>query len=379
MTTYTDFFQQIQYLEAKKLPFVAFKQPLSTKIQLFWQENQSLFGNKQGFLMQSFHENAIFIACEGYKEADFGQKPSCASAAQDGARLAQHCAHQTQDCVTLTQHRADKTQNSAIFAQDSVSTPSEGSYKKQVVFAIEQIEKGYFQKVVLSRKVRVRVKPASLAVYFERLCEKYPSAFCYVCFHPEIGKWVAATPETLLYIQGNSIQTMALAGTKQADANENPSWSDKEKAEQGWVTSFIEEALQGITTNLHRSEVKNVRAGNLWHLCTEISAEKKETTSVETLLQALHPTPAVCGYPTQPALDFILHNEGYARDYYTGYCGIVGFPQTDVGHYFVNLRCMQLEEDTANIFVGAGITENSDPQSEWDETQHKLQTMLSIL
>ena len=94
------------------------------------------------------------------------------------------------------------------------------------------------------------------------------------------------------------------------------------------------------------------------------------------IVKALHPTPAVCGYPTEKAREFILANESYDRQYYTGFCGLVEENKLDL---YVNLRCMQLKEGKAHLYVGGGITKDSNPESEFAETQHKAQTMLAVL
>jgi isochorismate synthase len=123
-----------------------------------------------------------------------------------------------------------------------------------------------------------------------------------------------------------------------------------------------------------------VVAGNLMHLRTDFKVDLKEVdfpTLGSEMLHLLHPTSAICGLPKEPAAAFIKENEGYNRSYYSGYLGPVNSP---VGtHLFVNLRCMQLLENQAILYAGAGITGESSPEKEYQETQHKMQTMRSIL
>jgi isochorismate synthase len=95
------------------------------------------------------------------------------------------------------------------------------------------------------------------------------------------------------------------------------------------------------------------------------------------MLALLHPTSAVCGLPKEPATVFIRQQEGYDRSYYSGFLGPV---QVDgESHIFVNLRCMQLFEDTALLYAGAGITADSEPDKEWQETKLKMDTMREII
>ena len=95
------------------------------------------------------------------------------------------------------------------------------------------------------------------------------------------------------------------------------------------------------------------------------------------MLELLHPTSAVCGMPRELADEFIKANEGYQRSLYAGFLGPVGFEgNTDL---FVNLRCMQIDNEKARLFAGAGITEYSNPEKEFQETSSKMQTMLKVL
>jgi isochorismate synthase len=97
-----------------------------------------------------------------------------------------------------------------------------------------------------------------------------------------------------------------------------------------------------------------------------------------TIASALHPTPAVCGYPQKYAKEYILKNEAYSREFYTGFLGPVSATDKSAT-LMVNLRCMKIEANTARLFVGGGITIVSDPEAEWQETQNKMQTMLQVL
>ena len=95
------------------------------------------------------------------------------------------------------------------------------------------------------------------------------------------------------------------------------------------------------------------------------------------MLDLLHPTSAVCGMPQEPALDFLRKHEEYDRAFYSGYLGPVNIEnETNI---FVNLRCMQLLSQKAILYAGAGVTIDSDPEKEWQETEMKLQTLLNVL
>ena len=101
--------------------------------------------------------------------------------------------------------------------------------------------------------------------------------------------------------------------------------------------------------------------------------------SIKDFVSSLHPTPAVCGLPMKAAKDFIIKNEGYNREFYTGFLGALNF-ENEKTELFVNLRCMQyVENKKLALYVGGGITKDSNATLEWDETENKTKTMLDVL
>ncbi len=248
-----------------------------------------------------------------------------------------------------------------------------------VSLALATIKEGNAEKIVVSRKKLLQLKDFDLKKVMMRLFSLYPAAFCYVWFHPETGLWCGATPETLLNVNEQEFTTMALAGTMVAKTGKVLQWTQKERDEQQIVTDAIVKALAPHTETLETSNTYNHRAGNLTHLRTDITGRlKKNAASLQHVAAALHPTPAVCGLPTESAKRFINAVEKYDRKFYTGYLGLV-CPSQNEAQLFVNLRCMQLTEANATLFVGGGITEASKPEAEWEETRNKLQTMLQVL
>lgn len=261
---------------------------------------------------------------------------------------------------------------------------------------IEQIQEGDFKKVVLSRKVEVVCDSSSIDL-FQKLLANYETVFCYIWFHPKTGLWLGATPEILLKVENQQLTTMSLAGTQKYIENENPNWGTKELEEQNLVTQYISSAIKGSVSDLKISDRTSVRAGNLWHLRTKLMG-KLSKGKLSEIVKALHPTPAVCGMPMAHTKAFIAKHENYNREYYTGYLGELNFTtekDRTAGRrnqenkvyrsiktnttLFVNLRCMQLKGNTAQIYVGGGVTQGSDPENEWEETVAKSNTMLQVL
>jgi isochorismate synthase len=99
-------------------------------------------------------------------------------------------------------------------------------------------------------------------------------------------------------------------------------------------------------------------------------------------LYLLHPTPAVCGLPKNEALSFILEHEIHNREFYSGFLGPVNMTSgrgRNSSSLYVNLRCMKLRENTAILYAGCGITVESEPEKEWQETELKANTLLSVI
>ena len=113
------------------------------------------------------------------------------------------------------------------------------------------------------------------------------------------------------------------------------------------------------------------------HLNTEFEFDADLLkNNLAEFIETLHPTPAVCGYPKEKALDLIFQTEQHNREYYAGFCGPVNFKdRTDL---FVNLRCMKILPEHLGLFVGGGFTTHSQPAKEWEETTLKSQTIKKL-
>lgn len=262
----------------------------------------------------------------------------------------------------------------------------QSSFVEKIQKTIDFIKNGHASKVVISRFEDFKLKEGfSLSVCFKELKQAYPNAFCYLTYTPKLGIWMGASPERLISIENNRIfRTESLAGTQYlpevADLGD-VAWTQKEIEEQAMVSRYIIDCLKKIRLReFAESGPKTVRAGKLVHLKTEYLVDMVETNMPDLgniMLELLHPTSAVCGAPREAADLFIRENEGYDRALYAGFLGPVNFKETT--SLYVNLRCMQLFDNKARLYAGAGITENSNPQKEYQETVNKMKTLLDIL
>ena len=244
--------------------------------------------------------------------------------------------------------------------------------------AVDEIRSGKAEKIVVSRKEEIRDTPLSPVSVFMRLVSLYPQAYSYIWYHPKVGLWTGASPETLVEAEERRFLTMSLAGTQRYDEDENTIWGEKELEEQRMVTDLIRKELGTMLESV--GEPFTQRAGHLLHLRTDMRGTLQGDNELSDLIRRLHPTAAICGLPRKQALEFIRLNEGYSRQYYTGFLGEVHFPALGSAHLFVNLRCMQLfpDEKKAWVYVGGGITASSEPDREWEETRAKSETMKRV-
>ncbi len=239
---------------------------------------------------------------------------------------------------------------------------------------ISYIRENKVRKLVLAHRFRLPVPNIDYSTAFEGLCHRYPQAFAYIFSIPGKGIWMGASPELLLQTSGNHFRTVALAGTA---TGTTPVWSGKEYREHDWVVQHIREVLSSYTVKLHFAEAENIRAGHLWHLQTPVTGTLKKGTAVWEILQNLHPTPAVCGTPADKAFDFIVENERFPREFYTGFLGEWHMQGTT--ELYVNLRCMKWNSGYADVYAGGGITADSNPHSEWNEVCKKAEVMTRVL
>lgn len=260
-----------------------------------------------------------------------------------------------------------------------LESTSKTDYSKAFVAFMLQLKSATLDKAILSKIVtRPRTEESLFSIY-SRLSQTYPAAFTYLIALPTGETWMGATPELLLKQDQSSLQTMALAGT-QVLGNRQPNeviWEEKEVEEQAYVSNYVQNVLTSISESLEVSDTYSAKAGNLVHLRTDFllkqSFDRKKTFEIA---KELHPTPAVCGIPLRKSRTLILETEEHNRAYYTGFLGPIG---ADSVSLFVNLRCMQVLSEKYALYVGGGITRDSEMEKEWIETEAKAQTLLAVI
>lgn len=252
--------------------------------------------------------------------------------------------------------------------------------------AKEKIGQNEFKKVVLARQKLIELKNNfNPAEAFNILCQEHTNAFVSLFFVPGKGVWLGASPEILLSIDSDKIfKTSALAATQKLCKEESLSkanWTQKEIEEQALVSRYIINCFKTIRLREYEEDgPRTFRAGNLVHLRTDYSVDMKDVDFPELgtqMLDLLHPTSAVCGMPKEPALQFIKEQEGFNRKYFAGFIGPVNINEET--NLYVNIRCAEIGNGKAMLYSGAGITGESNPDRELEETELKMKTMERIL
>lgn len=252
-------------------------------------------------------------------------------------------------------------------------------YKEVFANFICPLRSGKIGKLVLSRNASYKLDESFSPVEaFVTACNSYPRMMISLTHTPVSGTWIGSTPEIILSGEGNKWNTVALAGTMPMQGEMMPTeWHKKEKDEQAFVSDYINKVIKKFSSKITVKGPYTARAGQLVHLRTDFQFVLKKTSELGKLLDALHPTPAVCGMPKDKAYDFIIENEGYDRKYYSG---VIGWLDPD-GHttLYVNLRCLNIDGNYATLYAGGGILPSSDVNSEWEETQHKMKTIKLVI
>ena len=386
------------------LPVALWRLPKSTEKQLLIdlsgrtsQTKIDLEELPSGFAMSPFIGESLFLKGDLYYHFDQDNQ-LIENNIQPSSEQAQEFFRKVQ--LTYDEQHEDTHISSANFTVNytkNFESPTESSlyneitYAEMVSDAIDAIQRGDMQKVVLSRTKQITL-PENFEVVeaFNKLCVAYPNAFVSLVYLPqEKALWLGATPETLISMDKEGIfRTMSLAGTQSAigpnGEKYHPAeirWASKEIEEQAFVSRYIIECFKKIRLReYYEVGPKTVQAGNLMHLRTDYSVNTHEVNFPQlgtVMIELLHPTSAVCGMPKEPALRYIAENELHSREYYSGFLGPVNIH--DESHLFVNLRTMKIQGNQATLFAGGGITEDSNPVKEWYETEMKSQPLLRVI
>ena len=272
---------------------------------------------------------------------------------------------------TLTAERSDRLplgRSAGVISRTDL--PNRENWKKMVQHALEEIKRGHLQKVVLARETTLLLseEPDPFALT-AALPSDGAALFCTKL--PDGKALFGASPERLLRKSGRALQTEALAATRKSrESLANFLHSEKALREFQFVETYCSETLSPFCENAPLFSPLSIhKTGNVEHLHTIGNAILAPSITEYQVLQALHPTPALCGAPKKSALESILFHEPFHRGYYGG---VIGWQNEESSDWMVIIRCCLLEKNIAKLYTGAGIIANSDPDEEWEELDAKL-------
>ncbi len=241
------------------------------------------------------------------------------------------------------------------------------------------------EKVVLARRSSFKFESALNPVAFLARLKEISSDCYHFCFQMDEGyAFIGASPERLYKREKNIISSEALAGTRpRGESVEEDEklknellTSNKDRQEHLYVIDFIKKSFESLCSTISVDPnvgILPLQSGH--HLLTTIEGSLKKDTDNATILETLHPTPAVAGIPSERALKVIANFEPFKRGWYAGPIGYVGY---DVTEFAVAIRSGLLSKNDFLLYAGAGIVEGSIPQEEWNEIETKLSTFTKI-
>lgn len=268
--------------------------------------------------------------------------------------------------------------------------PARQVYADGVAEAVGQIRQNMLSKVVLARTLELTASGAIDVQYLlERLARRNTHGYSFAVDLAGVGQGtlVGASPELLLSRKGLQVRSNPLAGSaarakdpvEDARRSQALLLSEKDLHEHRVVADAVARGLRPYCRNLDvPASPSLITTETMWHLSSDIRGELDDPEANSLLLaSSLHPTPAVCGYPSEKAFELIGQIEPFDRGFYSG---MVGWCDSEGnGEWVVTLRCATVNDRSMRLFAGAGVVAESQPESELAETAAKFRTMLNAL
>ncbi|MEM7312161.1 MAG: isochorismate synthase, partial [Planctomycetota bacterium] len=264
--------------------------------------------------------------------------------------------------------------------------PTVDGWQSRIDEALSLIRSEVLEKIVLSRKAILRFASALNPIALtSRLQAATHDCFVFCFNFEEDMAFVGATPERLFYRQGDLLQSEVVAGTRTRGENESQDeklaiellTSDKDQREHDIVRKSIRQKLHKFIDHLRvDSQASILRLARKQHLRSNVEGTLKPGVDDSMILNRLHPTPAVGGYPTDNALPEIARIEPFNRGWYAAPVGWIG---SNSSQFAVAIRSGLVNNDELSLFSGAGIVRGSEPAEEWQEVDCKIQDFVNIL
>lgn len=263
-------------------------------------------------------------------------------------------------------------------------TPEPGEWSRQIGDALAQFERGDLDKVVLARQTRLRFdRGLDPEAVLSRLRQANPHAYHFL-FQPQSGlTFIGGSPERLYRRLGRHVASEAVAGTRSRGTGSADDRlarelleSEKDRREHRHVIDSVRAALERLGGGpVEPGPVEILKLARVQHLYARLATRLRDGIDDGDLLEELHPTPAVGGYPRREALECISALESFDRGWYAGPVGWIG---PDGAEFAVAIRSGLVVGEELYLFAGAGIVPGSDADTEWQEIESKLDGFVRV-
>jgi menaquinone-specific isochorismate synthase len=265
-------------------------------------------------------------------------------------------------------------------------TPNFQQWHKLVGKALDHIDDNQFKKVVLARETVVAVdREISASQLLKSSYATNRDSFHFMLVMDSKHSFIGSTPERLYYRQQRTLHSEALAGTTGRSDN-----SEQDEKMSAWLGSdsknlienqyVVDDLVERLMPYSHHivvePQVQLVKLRKVQHLKRVITAELSPGVNGVQLLDALQPTAAVAGFPRQQALAFITECEPFPRGWYAG---SIGYISHEEAQFCVAIRSALVTGNKIKLYAGAGIVPGSVAESEWQELDRKMATLLSLI
>jgi len=264
--------------------------------------------------------------------------------------------------------------------------PDKSRWEDNIRRAIDALRSKDIQKIVLSRKsvfqMSEAIDPMSL---LKQAGSNSISTYDFGFQLDEADAFIGCSPECLYRKDQNDIYSEAIAGTclageSGAEQQEYKNWllnSQKDSEEHKYVFDEIQAGLNEICSRTDVHDQRDILTlSYVQHFFSKLGGVLRDGIGTEKIIDTLHPTSAVHGYPRKSVKEEIRKHEPFSRGWYAGPIGWIG---KDSSEFAVGIRSGLIHNDEILLFAGAGIVKSSEPSSEWDETEHKLRHFVEVI
>ncbi len=290
------------------------------------------------------------------------------------------------ESLDLFFHQGDTIDKQLLHVTARSDTPDRKQWSAGIARALTEIDAGKVDKVVLARRCDLQLSGTlDPCHYLEALIAQGKRCYGFLFQPNRLAAFVGLTPERLFQLTGNHLATEAIAGTNAIGSNDEETTanaaqltdSGKDRREQRYVVDGLRQKLAELCDSVETTDSPEIlQLTHVQHLITRLAGTLKPSVTLGDIHTAIHPTAAVCGTPSKAALSLLTEIERFDRGWYASGVGVISHQLTELA---VAIRSGLITGRTLSLFAGAGIVKGSDPDSEWQELEHKVAPAINAL